>query len=79
MATILEQSDIDRTFMAHKAIEKIQNNYYELLGIINVYDLTKKRELKMCLEDIIKTPCKTKDQIEFMTQCKYILGKLSKG
>lgn len=78
MATILEQSDIDRTFMAHTAIEKIQNNYYELLGIISVYDCTKKKELIMCLEDIVRTPCKTQDQIQFMTQCKYMLSKLHK-
>ena len=77
MAVIYEQSDIDKTFTAHAAMEKIVKNYYEILGIVCIYDLTKRKELVMCLQDIAKCKPVGASQTAFVTQVNFLLDKLN--
>jgi len=76
MAKMLEQADIDRTFLSSNARDKIVNNYLEIVGSYCVYDIYNKKELILCLKEIINTNAKTKNQTEAIMQCKSILNKL---
>lgn len=79
MAKILVQSDIDKTFASASARDKLVNSYVEIIGTPCVYDLFVKKELILCLSEIVKTTPRTKEQNSIITQCRYILNKLGVG
>ena len=76
MAKILVQSDIDKTFASASARGKLINNYVEIVGTPCIYDLFVRKELILCLSEIVKITPRTKEQNSVITQCRYILNKL---
>ena len=76
MAKILVQSDIDKTFASASARNKLINNYVEIVGTPCIYDLFVRKELILCLSEIIKVAPSTKEQRAVITQCQYIHNKL---
>lgn len=76
MAKILVQSDIDKTFASASARDKLINSYVEIVGTPCVYDLFVKKELILCLTEIVQITPKTKEQNSVITQCRYMLNKL---
>jgi len=79
MANILGQSDIDKTFASASARTKLINSYVEICCEPCIYDLFIRSELILCLQDIVKSTPKTKEQNAVIQQCRYILGRINHG
>jgi hypothetical protein len=81
MAEILTQEGVDKQIsqLVHfeNARDKIISNYYELTSLPCIYDLEKRSELMLCLNELIVLKPKKALLKEFLKQCQYIKDRLN--